>query len=83
MSSNVTYTLDHRPKYFNAVRKKTTVDISFITVPFTVVTQEGPLLISPETVDDWEGGYYVAYPSDGSKPYPISRSFIRANYELV
>ncbi|MGD1973901.1 MAG: hypothetical protein PVH37_11705 [Desulfobacterales bacterium] len=48
-----------------------------------VDTQEGELTISPETVDDWDNGYYIAYPDDGSKPYVISPAYVRQNYELV
>ena len=39
--------------------------------------------ISPSMTDDWEGGYYLVYTSDGSKPYSISPSFMRNNYTEV
>lgn len=61
-------------------RKRTTVDLAFVDEPFTVETQEGVMTISPDTVDDWDGGYYLAYPSDGSKPYSIAPKFVRDNY---
>ncbi len=38
------------------------------------------MTISPETVDDWEEGYFVAYPDDGSKLHSISPSFVREKY---
>ena len=62
------------------MRKTATIDAAFTDTPFEVETQEGVLTISPSTVDDWDGGYYVAYPSDGTKPYPISPKFIGENY---
>ena len=62
-------------------RKKTTVELAFVGEPFTVETQEGVLTISPQTVDDWEGGYYIAYPADGSKPYAIAPRYVRENYD--
>jgi len=34
-------------------------------------------------MDDWDNGYYIAYPDDGSKPYAISPAYVRQNYELV
>ena len=61
-------------------RKRTTVALAFIQEPFSVDTQEGVLVISPDTVDDWEDGYYLAYPSDGSKPYAIAPRYVRDNY---
>jgi len=75
-----TFTLDNRPENLVSHRKKTIVALAFINEPFTVETQEGEMLISPETVDDWHGGYYVAYPEDGSKPYSISPNFVWDNY---
>lgn len=39
-------------------RKKTTVELAYINEPFEVDTQEGEMVISPETVDDWDNGYY-------------------------
>jgi hypothetical protein len=77
------FTLEDRPMNLRAHRKIATVDLAFITKPFVVMTQEGEMKISPETVDDWDGGYYVAYPSDGSKPYAIAPSFVLANYIVV
>lgn len=78
-----TWSLDNKPLNLQTYRKKSTVDLVFITGPFNVETQEGQMTISPETVDDWDGGYYLAYPSDGSKPYAISPAFVRDNYVLA
>ena len=64
-------------------RRKTTVQLAFVSEPFTVDTQEGVMTISPQTVDDWEGGYYIAYPTDGSKPFSIAPRYVRDNYEPV
>ena len=64
-------------------RKKTTVMLSYQHDPFVVETQEGDMTISPETVDDWDNGYWLAYPDDGSKPYAISPKFVRENYVLA
>lgn len=63
--------------------KQGTIAVKFIKEPFVIATQEGELIIGPNTVDDWEDGYYIAYPWDGSKPYAISPSFIKANYVEV
>ena len=78
-----TFSLTHRPDALTPHRKKTLVRLAFIDEPFTVETQEGPMKIGPDTVDDWDGGYYIAYPDDGSKPYSISPSFVRENYVEV
>lgn len=61
-------------------RKTAITQLAFITEPFLVETQEGLMTIGPDTVDDWDGGYYIAYPSDGSKPYSISPKFVHENY---
>jgi hypothetical protein len=78
-----TYSLTNRPEGMATLQKTATIDAALIVVPFVVETQEGPMTISPETVDDWDGGYYIAYPSDGSKPYSIAPSFIKDNYKVV
>ena len=77
------YTLENQPEGLVTMRKKTKVRAVFIREPFQVETQEGLMNISPETVDDWEGGYYVVYPDDGSKPYTWSPKFAKENYERV
>ena len=77
------YTLSNKPSDIPEYRKSATVQLLFITEPFAVETQEGVMNIGPETVDDWDGGYYIAYPDDGSKPYSISPSFVRKNYVLA
>jgi hypothetical protein len=74
------FTLDNQPNDLAEYRKKSVTLLSFQTEPFVVETQEGNMVISPETTDDWDEGYYIAYPSDGSKPYSISPSFVRDNY---
>ena len=77
-----TYTLHDKPET-QSYRKTATVELAFVTEPFLVETQEGPMTISPDTVDDWNGGYYIAYPSDGSKPFSIAPKYVLENYELV
>jgi hypothetical protein len=77
------FSLENKPETIPYYRKKTTVQLLFVAYPFQVETQEGVMTISPQTVDDWDGGYYVAYPDDGSPPYSISPSFVRNNYERV
>jgi hypothetical protein len=62
-------------------RKRTTVSLAHINEPFEVETQEGQIVISPETGDDWDDAYYIAYPDNGSKPYAISPAYVRQNYE--
>ena len=76
------FTIENRPPCL-AYRKKTPVWLYFVQEPFIVQTQEGSFDISPETVEGWEDGYFVAYPDDGSKPYAIAPSYVRANYELA
>lgn len=75
------FSLGAPPEELVEYRKTQTVRLAFIREPFKVETQEGEWTISPETVDDWEDGYFVAYPSDGTKPYAISPAFVRLNYE--
>lgn len=77
------FNLKAKPSDLSPHRKKTIVNLSFQSEPFQVDTQEGVLTISPETVDDWDGGYYVAYPTDGSKPYAIAPAYVRDNYILA
>ena len=77
-----TFSLENRPQT-RSYRKKTPVELAHINEPFAVDTQEGEMVISPETVDDWDDGYYIAYPDDGSKPYAISPAYVRQNYEAV
>lgn len=77
------FTLENKPKHIPFYQKKTKVQLLLVHKPFAVETQEGDMIISPETTDDWGNGYYVAYPDDGSKPYSISPSFVCENYERV
>lgn len=74
------FTLANKPESMVRYRKKSTAEAVFITEPFRVDTQEGEMLISPGTVTDWEGGYWLVYPDDGSKPYSWSPSFKESNY---
>ena len=78
-----TYSLESPPKGMVEMRKTATIWAVFIEEPFEVMTQEGPMVIHPDTVDDWDDGYYIAYPSDGTRPYSISPSFVEANYTEV
>ena len=75
-----TFSLDMRPAGLLPHRKKSRILLAFIKEPFLIETQEGGMAINPKTVDDWDNGYFVAYPDDGSKPYAISPSFVRDNY---
>ena len=74
------YSLENRPKEFREYLKRTKVRMSFITEPFMVETQEGLMTISPTTVDGWDGGYFIAYPGDGSKPYAIATKHVLDDY---
>ena len=76
------FDLENKPQT-RPYRKKSTVELARMNDPFKIDTQEGEMVISPETVDDWDDGYYIAYPDDGSKPYAISPSYVRQNYEPV
>ena len=78
----IMFSLDHEPARLLPYRKKMRTFLAFLKEPFKVDTQEGPRSIGPETVDDWDGGYYIAYPGNGSKPYAVSPKFVRDNYEL-
>lgn len=78
-----TFSLIDVPGNLTTHRKKTTVQLAFVGEPFDVETQEGLMRISPDTVDDWDDGYFVAYPDDGSKPYAIAPAFVAGNYEPV
>jgi hypothetical protein len=74
------YSLSNKPADIPWFRKKTRVQLLFVSEPFEVESQEGVLRIGPDTVDDWDGGYYLAFPDDGSKPYAMAPGFMRANY---
>lgn len=74
-----TFDLKNKPST-RLYRKKSKVELAYIDEPFKVDTQEGEMLISSQTVDDWDDGYYIAYPDDGSKPYAISPDYVRQNY---
>ena len=78
-----TYDLGNEPGNTVEMRKTATIRATFVDRPFQVDSQEGLMRIAPETVDDWDGGYYLVYPSDGSLPYSISPSFMENNYTEV
>lgn len=77
------FTLSNKPTAIPVYRKSGTVQLLYVTEPFEVETQEGVFKIGPDTVDDWDGGYYVAYPGDGTKPYSIAPAYVRENYVVV
>jgi hypothetical protein len=77
------YTLDNKPARLETYRKKSKAEAIFITEPFEVETQEGRVTIGPDTVDGWDGGYWLVYPDDGSKPYTWAPSFKDKNMEMV
>jgi peptidoglycan hydrolase-like protein with peptidoglycan-binding domain len=79
----VRYSLGNRPPNLPWFRKKTRAQLLFVSEPFEIETQEGVMRINPDTVDDWDDGYYIAFPEDGSKPYAIAPAYVRANYEAV
>ena len=74
------FNIGNKPRT-ESYRKVEKVNLAFIDSPFEVETHEGLITISPETVDDWENGYYLAYPEDGSKPFAISPKYVKSNYE--
>ena len=76
----MTYTLENRPDDLTEYRKTATVFLLWVAEPFEIMTQEGCIGFGPDDCDNWDGGYFVAYPSDGSKPYGISKSFAEKNY---
>ena len=49
------FSLDTKPHALSPYIKKTQTQMIFLTIPFEVDTQEGVWVISPETVDDWDG----------------------------
>lgn len=77
------FSLKNPPANLFPYKKKAITFLSFQTEPFIVETQEGDMTISPETVDDWNEGYYIAYPEDGTKPYSIAKSYVDKNYEPI
>jgi hypothetical protein len=72
--------LDERPDSLPQFRKTGTVSLQWLAEPFVVDTEEGEIAIDQST-DGWDGGYWVSWPSDGTKPYAISPAFVAANYE--
>ncbi len=79
----VRYSRANRPPDLPWFRKKTPVQLLFVSEPFEIETQEGVMRIGPDTVDDWDGGYYIAFPDDGSKPYGIAPGYVHAHYEAL
>jgi len=78
-----TFSLENRPSNTTTFRKKALAHAVFITEPFIAQTQEGPIEYSPATCENWEGGYWLVYPDDGSKPYGWSPKFCRENMVAV
>ena len=75
------FSLENKPKNIKIYKKTGLTYLSFVSEPFIVETQEGDMTISPDTVDDWDGGYFIAVPADGSKMYSIAPSFVKKNYK--
>lgn len=75
-----TFSLENKPNDLEPHVKAGLTHLKFVNEPFIVETQEGPMVISPDTVDGWDEGYYIAYPADGSKPYSIAPAYVRQNY---
>lgn len=73
------YSLTSKPEVTHEMRKTSTIHVAWVNQAFIIRTQEEKIIIDEDT-DGWDGGYYIAYPSDGSEPYAISRSFIESNY---
>lgn len=72
-----------QPNDLPRFRKLTTIALEWVDEPFTVTTMEGSTYLIGENNEHWEGGYWVAWPDDGTDPYPIAPSFVRGNYEQV
>lgn len=70
--------LDTLPEF----RKVATQRLQWIDEPTTIQTMEGELTIGPD-LDEWEDGYWVCWPTDGTDPYPIAPSFVRTNMERI
>lgn len=62
-----TYSLTERPENLEGE----TDQMAFLTEPFIVEADVGTLLIAPHAVPDWHGGYWIVYPRDGGKPFPL------------
>ncbi len=75
------FTLTERPSILSKAHKKAVTWLAFIREPFEVETQEGIIAITPD-LEGWNGGYYVAYPGDGTRPYAIAPAYVEANYEF-
>ncbi len=78
-----TFTLENKPAELKKAQKTAKIFVKKMEEPFQLETQEGLLTYSPETTDDWEDGYVIAYTEDGSKPYAMSQSYFRDCYEYV
>lgn len=60
-------------------RKTATTFLQWIDQPTRVHTLEGSPFVVDENLPEWEGGYWVSWPTDGSDPYPVSPRFVRDN----
>ena len=69
------------PTEARVARKKTLTRVLFVEEPFAVETHEGVIKID-ESTDGWRGGYWIAWPADGSAPYSISPEYMTSNYEI-
>lgn len=64
-------------------RKTATTHMQWITEPTEVHTLEGSPFVVDPNLPEWEDGYWVSWPTDGSDPYPVSPRFVRDNMEPV
>ena len=70
----------NKPTDLDRYTKTATIELQWMDEPFTVRTLEGTTHdVGPET-EEWEEGYWIAWPDDGTDPYPIAPSFVRGNY---
>lgn len=74
-------TATDRPDGVPAFRKTALTYFEWRTEPFQVQTMEGTTYVISEDTDAWDGGYFVAWPDDGTDPYPVAKSFVETNYE--
>lgn len=57
--------------------------LQWITQPCTVGTLEGKSYEIGPHLEEWEDGYWISWPDDGSAPYPISARYVRDNMKPV
>jgi hypothetical protein len=87
MDSYPVYSLTDRPvrlvQHYLKADPSVITYLGFVSKPFVLEAAEGPAVISPETVEGWEGGYVISYPPGGEKPSPLSPNTVRADYVMV